>query len=69
MVKVVITRITQMAATKARATTMGTSASMIASNGLPKLFYFNPLLISSEVMLTPTAEKMTRKMTAAIMSR
>lgn len=66
IVKVVITRITHIAATNARATIMGTIASIIASNGLPKLFYFSPFLISYDDMLIPPAEKMTRKITAAI---
>ena len=66
IVKVVITRITHIAATNARATIIGTIASIIASNGLPKLFYFNPFLISYDDMLMPPAENMTRKITAAI---
>lgn len=66
MVKVVITRITQMAATKARATIIGTSASIIASKGVPRLFYLRLFLIYSDVMLIPPAENTTKKMTAMI---
>lgn len=66
MVKVVITRITQIAATKVRATIIGTIASIIARRGVPRLFYLRLFLIYSDVMLMPPAENMTKNMTAMI---
>lgn len=65
MVKVVMTRIKHMAATKAIARIIGIAASIMARKGLPKLLLSSYFFTSSGVMLTPP-EKSTKNITAAI---